>query len=1224
MNPEDLIAAANNSTVIEPEKETEVVTEEPEFSFDPAELTAAAENSDQRVLPKEVFDGSEYSSVPSLFSSVAGPLLKRFADANSPSNVKLPIPNLDLNNPLLAELAETEEFKNAPDLSALGIDKQTLIREVLRDSNQQIYDAEPGEETLFGFGPKVQKVITPELEEDTVTVPSPTFAAGDGPFPGFNATGGAIYRGLSKFADSVLSTFGADEVIPTVPNQSTGGAILDEITSVMAGGLVGAGLVDKLMKVPGMTSAAANSLSKGYAKLKGKKPEEVIEGTSMLVRAAAIELGVIAGATVATPQNSETLLGGDIIEAFGFDEDDDRLAAVFVDNAAFSVFLKAGVELGKGIYKGVKKAFPVGSSLPGKGGQRIRDAQAAAEVLRMIDPMAEGMSGVRLARRAQIMGSVVQKNKSFTAELLGNTTINADTTTALLRGAREYVERAYIYRKALMGKDDWNKFVDQHTEMVAGKMIALKKTRLNSPVVQQKDAALTGEMQGALMGTAEELGGVDATNFAAAQLARDGIERIKTATSNLENADIDVMQANATLTEALRSSEFTLMLREAQGNNSMGAVTDALALEDGLASELLDGFLKTQGAYKQAFEELPEVSKDITPIIETIIDASTPLNKIDAATNEGLNNELFKRILTAVNRTKNKLAEGMEEGALDIEPSEIADALMAEGVTFKQLFVTVRPRLTRAIDQGMSNKEDVGTLVALKKAIDDAAQGVPEYGDALDLYGTHKAIFNETTPLAEFAKTANAINPALVQASGRPAGEVNALVSAGQAIQQSVDPASSAFFEPIIKALSVSSDAPVEQVAGSLVGRVMQSLALAVEGGNIDNTMQIVNAFAPYADKLKLTDPKKFAVYDSALKDLQALQQGKMTSEKFLARSNNAYSATLAEVKSSAASDFIYDITNNPEVLENAPKAFTTIFNKFSTNTNVLKRIMAEAKTKDPTVIEGIQAHYLSWLSSQMRAARRMGLKASDSGVDAVNDVKPGALDRLIRDPNSPVLKNLSIIFEDSPDRAAQVVALLDLQDQILTGRAVRPETFGSTTAYDQQQKKLMDRFTVIMFGVLNPTATIVRNMSEAVTKGGRQAAQEATQAGIDMLVAYPDKFNAAMELVMRNELGGARDILGFALLRDTAGALSETSPFVARGVYGAEPAGELQSVYDLPEGWSEFISENENNDLNAQTRNMMLNPNAYPDTGPPSQGFPSPLEQLVRKKDSMRSLGIE
>jgi hypothetical protein len=131
MNPEDLIAAANNSTVIEPEKETEVVTEEPEFSFDPAELTAAAENSDQRVLPKEVFDGSEYSSVPSLFSSVAGPLLKRFADANSPSNVKLPIPNLDLNNPLLAELAETEEFKNAPDLSALGIDKQTLIREVL-------------------------------------------------------------------------------------------------------------------------------------------------------------------------------------------------------------------------------------------------------------------------------------------------------------------------------------------------------------------------------------------------------------------------------------------------------------------------------------------------------------------------------------------------------------------------------------------------------------------------------------------------------------------------------------------------------------------------------------------------------------------------------------------------------------------------------------------------------------------------------------------------------------------------------------------------------------------------------------------------------------------------------------------------------------------------------------------------------------------------------------
>jgi len=187
MNPEDLIAAANNSTVIEPEPEADVSTEEPEISFDPAQLTAAAENSDQRVLPKDVFDGSEYSRVPSLFSSVAGPLLKRFADANSPSDVKLPTPNLDLNNPVLIELAETEEFKNASDF-----EKQDMIRYVLRQSNKQIYDDQPGEETIFGFGPKVQKVITPELEEDTVTVPSPTFTAGDGPIPGLTDVAGAI------------------------------------------------------------------------------------------------------------------------------------------------------------------------------------------------------------------------------------------------------------------------------------------------------------------------------------------------------------------------------------------------------------------------------------------------------------------------------------------------------------------------------------------------------------------------------------------------------------------------------------------------------------------------------------------------------------------------------------------------------------------------------------------------------------------------------------------------------------------------------------------------------------------------------------------------------------------------------------------------------------------------------------------------------------------------
>ena len=123
-------------------------------------------------------------------------------------------------------------------------------------------------------------------------------------------------------------------------------------------------------------------------------------------------------------------------------------------------------------------------------------------------------------------------------------------------------------------------------------------------------------------------------------------------------------------------------------------------------------------------------------------------------------------------------------------------------------------------------------------------------------------------------------------------------------------------------------------------------------------------------------------------------------------------------------------------------------------------------------------------------------------------------------------------------------------------------------------------------------------------------------------MVAYPDKFSAAMELVMRNELGGARDILGFALLRDTAGAVSETSPFVARGVFAAEPAGELRSVYDLPEGWSDFLETEGGIGVNDQTR-AMLDAEKYSPLQS-KQGVPSVLEQLRLKKDSMQELGLQ
>ena len=132
--------------------------------------------------------------------------------------------------------------------------------------------------------------------------------------------------------------------------------------------------------------------------------------------------------------------------------------------------------------------------------------------------------------------------------------------------------------------------------------------------------------------------------------------------------------------------------------------------------------------------------------------------------------------------------------------------------------------------------------------------------------------------------------------------------------------------------------------------------------------------------------------------------------------------------------------------------------------------------------------------------------------------MSPGAVATILEDPASPVLNNIATIFSDQPERAQQIVYLLEMMDVASGSRSITGQTFSSLTNYDADLKKLMDRLITIKYGVLNPQATIMRNLGDALSKGKRKSIQEAANSIMNDRAANPEALADIMELVARGQ----------------------------------------------------------------------------------------------------------
>jgi len=189
-----------------------------------------------------------------------------------------------------------------------------------------------------------------------------------------------------------------------------------------------------------------------------------------------------------------------------------------------------------------------------------------------------------------------------------------------------------------------------------------------------------------------------------------------------------------------------------------------------------------------------------------------------------------------------------------------------------------------------------------------------------------------------------------------------------------------------------------------------------------------------------------------------------------------------------------------------------------------------------------MKSAFIANLMENLRISKAVGTKPGEP-TSTVRSVSASRVASILEDPSSPTLKSLFTIFADEPERAGQLFRLLEIHDMAAGGRSIRGETFGSTTTYDQDLKKLMDRAVTLQFGVLNTRATIIRNLGDAVTKDMREKVAEAARVTMANIASDPEEFSRILAMLSQNQEEGALDIMRKLTARGFYTAMGQDDP---------------------------------------------------------------------------------
>ena len=1124
--------------------------------------------------------------------------------------METPIHESEVGNPIIEQVVRDPAFL-ALETSA---ERTRMIRNAIAAHNKAQYESR-GDQSLGGNDDPYRIGFSVRTEQMTRPIENPDYDPDQPegpdnqriinqtenflvPKPGAESTGlqrnfmGGILKGareIGSFVEQGTDYLGITdpetnyvrENFPVYAPEDALDQGIQEVVAILSGGVGGASLATKIDDVFRIGPRAANWASRLWDEAKRIDPANASRKFELAMRAFIMERGANMGATVTTPEGTEPLIGDWALEQLGFDATDNERIAHYIDNEAFSVALTGLARLGGYIYRFGKRLTTGLSNNPEQ-----RAIETGMLILKQIDPGNADAPAAELAERARIMGEVMMDNREFRLGVLGQRideagnvvdivpggSIELDSGTALLLGARQYAERVYAFRRPLMGDDAFEKMLDDKANEIAENIIGLKQGMRGERMVREGENAILRDSSNVIQRNADDFASPEQANLGAQQLALDVANPVIEARRTLDEASRALDNATGTGQQAYDRDAVMRALETARQNNVLGSdEASRQILEQLTGPDLLKAWENARTAYSDAFKAIDsDIPFDRAGLKDLVEQLAEETNQFSTITVREMEADPFRLLIDGmkpqqrVDDAGNLLTEvvdGVERPLM--ETAEDVIARLEQSMDLKFIYTDLRPAISRRMDLLQERQLPIpAALTQLKQFIDNAAEasGDPAFRNAMDLYEDYANTFLRTRPLREYDTTARNVADTFEVRPGERLGELDAYEAGMRALNESENAASTGYITAFIDALNYGRDGNVtEEMATAYLGMAINNLSRVTRSGDTVTADQLRNAVNPYLDRLRATNSNAVQAFENAVNTIEMSQLGLATAEEAQRVAREAYDSILREAQDDAASVFIRNLDGtNPAPLSDTSTQWAQIFNAADAPERVEELMRRAVSTGNQLAVDGIKSRYLAHIRDRIFTQGRRGADITSDGTSVVREVSPTQLTNILNGTNDNTLTTLRQVFSDQPEFAQGMERMLEILNISVNNRAVRGNNFGSTTVYDENLKKTVDRLIVLTLGVLNPTATKARNLSAVIVDGKQAQIREAIEANFALMVTSPSYFNDVMQAVSKD-------------LTDE-GLLEVITPYLARSVFGAAKDGESSvpqnySAIDNPDG---------------------------------------------------------
>ncbi len=977
----------------------------------------------------------------------------------------------------------------------------------------------------------------------------------------------ALYRTATGLTDLVtgghiLGT-GPEEQARVKTEMTGGERLAADIATFALAGLSGKALVDATIKSVGAGVAwgakntesvnkIANATKSAYDKVfkATKNPAKAQAAAKKAATVVAQGTGIIAAELGVTPEGSEGLVleGGDIKQVFkSMDDNTADATAIAIESALIGTTLRSlGIAFSKAKEAVVGKVNPLALIIPSIRKKTAYREQGMA-VLNYLDPsMAAEKDPQLIAHRMRLFAQTLENNGEVTLNLLkGSVDIDVSSLNAFAKGAREYVSAAYGAKKDILGDAKFEEFVQTKSAEILNNFVTLHQRKgAHLSEMAMKEATANTKIQQLLDNSAEglvnDVDGLvptrtvsDAADQTAEILGTKAMDTVGTAKQAQDAAQKSLDNIADQTDEAFRvsASDAGILSPDAANAANPKAMLDNIA---GIPGEQTAGAIKaSRQAVNAAFSDLPDdIPVDWSGFFAGMAQiAPNARNPLEALKTLGMESEGYNAIKAVLQPRVVRTSVDVKGVTKDIleTPSEIIERLNNDNsYHFKQLYNDLRPVLeddiTRLLKEGSATMAK--TPISIKGLIDSLAEdtGVVDLQNAMSMHQDYVKVFGTNSQVKRVAGAAQVVNPNLVQASGLPKGSSEFRKVAREALQQSDDE----ILDEVLIMLSSATGKNAQQgFSDYQMAQISKKIYEGMMQGTVDNNAikVIQQSITPSLEKLRRVNPEQAKRLEQLSTHLQS-RLSKLGDDKVNFTSEIAAQAKIIDdTHKSVLNNFVDGLKGEfPELIGNPELALSAIFTSKKANApNVVGRLVQEAKALPPQqskmVLASIRGSFLQDLEDRIFTNSKTALSGvTESGMDAASTTAKSTLYQMDKGYRDSTLRMASRIFGKNSDEYLSIQNFIHIQTTndlpaLLRGSATPGSNTMDKSAQAGQIKEATDTINIMLFGILNRTATIVRRLTGGPVEAAEKELKALTDEAMKIMLVEPREFGKIIRM---------------------------------------------------------------------------------------------------------------